>query len=249
MDEDLKTQVQKLIEEQRQKERLTPAQKWDVAVIFGAVTTVAVAVLALGGQPVVKEAARLTAERVASDRLGQTLLNDPNFISEIRGDTSLIPRDAVVAFDRSGGCPPGWTNFVDAFGRVIIGAGDPSSSPFPNGSDNIALARKGFRETSGSETHKLTTGEMPSHTHAISTGYSIDSQIDWHDGLAGNTLRSGNPNQPVTGIDHYFNNQDPKIQRGGGHGVLDRVLEAVGGNQPHDNMQPYIALYLCKKES
>jgi hypothetical protein len=44
-----------------------------------------------------------------------------------------VPRGAVMAFDRDDlgvdACPPGWSPFLEARARVIVGAGDPSKAP------------------------------------------------------------------------------------------------------------------------
>ena len=34
-----------------------------------------------------------------------------------------IASDAVVAYDRSGGCPDGWSDFDEGQGRVVLGSG------------------------------------------------------------------------------------------------------------------------------
>lgn len=74
-------------------------------------------------------------------------------------------------------------------------------------------------ETGGAKTHTLTTSEIPSHTHT-------------YDGID-NTL----PN-----AQDYDNT--------GGNGIwygLNQTSGATGGGQAHNNLQPYIVVYMWKR--
>ncbi|WP_139792901.1 hypothetical protein [Pseudophaeobacter leonis] len=64
-----------------------------------------------------------------------------------------IPRNAVVAFDQPN-CPAGWDPYHHADGRFILGLGDDNS----------------LGATGGSETHRLTIEEMPTHDHGAVFG-------------------------------------------------------------------------------
>ena len=67
-------------------------------------------------------------------------------------DTGLtIPSGGVVAFDRPGGCPAGWSNFAEGAGRTIVG----SEGSYP------------YRSMGGAEMVMLTVREMPSHSHVV----------------------------------------------------------------------------------
>lgn len=86
-------------------------------------------------------------------------------------------------------------------------------------------------KTGGAATHKLTTNEMPSHTHKVSwynsaTGGSGDT--GWNDG--------GNKWQPST------SGWDGK---GGSKDGL--VATATGSGSAHNNMPPYLAVYVWKR--
>lgn len=74
----------------------------------------------------------------------------------LKGSTAA---GAVIAFDRPGGCPTGWSEFTDAAGKVIIGVGE--------GSLKEKLASRKYRAEGGEEKHKLTTLETPKHAHYL----------------------------------------------------------------------------------
>ena len=74
--------------------------------------------------------------------------------------------------------------------------------------------------TGGEATHKLTIDEMPSHNHDV----NFDQIWGWG-GTRSFATTSGGP------------------LAGGGY-LRDR-----GGNQPHNNMPPYLAVYIWKRVS
>ena len=78
--------------------------------------------------------------------------------------------------------------------------------------------------TGGEATHKLTINEMPSHNHPVhlsGTAYSnITSNVDW---LYESSYRI--------------------------YGGEDVAGSNVGGNQAHNNMPPYLAVYVWKRVS
>lgn len=153
---------------------------------------------------------------------------------------AAFPAGSIVAFDldlkTQAGCPEGWAFFEPAGGRFIIGAGDHDNDWFPEGSDTPTRLtiyptfaqddRAGIQETpqaratGGAETHTLLKDEMPVHTHVQRVG---------QDGVVGERIAKWN----ITGL---------------GGPVVAAPTEHAGGNKPHNNMPPYIALYYCKKE-
>ena len=75
--------------------------------------------------------------------------------------------------------------------------------------------------TGGEAAHKLTVDEMPSHKHKYLLTYSNEGTISKYF-PDGSSLKPGN-----------FQNED--------------YMEAKGGNQPHNNMPPYLAVYMWKR--
>jgi len=77
-------------------------------------------------------------------------------------------------------------------------------------------------ETGGSKTHTLTTSELPSHTHSISYDQS---------GPGGNNVNSSF----YAGISNNVS------------GAFSRNTNSTGDGQAHNNLQPYIVVYMWKR--
>ncbi len=140
--------------------------------------------------------------------------------SEVVGD--LVPPGAVIAFDLSGGCPVGWQEFYEVAGRTIIGVGQGSIDQI--GDQDIPLTERRWRDFGGAETHILTSSEMPLHNHD-NIGALVGRDMTWY---------GPNESHPVP-----TNDAAP----GSEFDWTD------GGGRPHSIMQPYVALYFCKKAS
>ena len=84
--------------------------------------------------------------------------------------------------------------------------------------------------TGGEATHTLTTDEMPKHMHSGIT-------------IAGNKLTawSDSGTGGVFDMTSLFN--------GSGHNSNDFFAEPKGGSQPHNNLPPYLAVYMWKRAS
>ena len=140
------------------------------------------------------------------------------------GNDALIPVGAVMAFDLPNGCPMGWKTFEEATSRVIVGAyadraAGNITAPTEDENGN-ALSARHYRNWGGTEKHKLEISELPSHDHAYIDRYVV-SRGD------AEMMTDG----PIRGWrDH------------------ERTTKQKGGNIPHNNMPPYIALHYCKKE-
>ena len=84
-------------------------------------------------------------------------------------------------------------------------------------------------ETGGSETVSLLESEIPSHTHSLTA-----SQADAGSRTAPNQLYAAG----IGGVVAY-----------GPVGALtqfaDATITPAGGDQPHNNMQPYLTLNFC----
>ena len=84
-------------------------------------------------------------------------------------------------------------------------------------------------ETGGSDTVSLLESEIPSHSHGVSA-----SAGDGYDQTpVGSKLATG------IGISQFAPSNGPLTQ------LNDNALTPAGGDQPHNNMQPYLTLNFC----
>lgn len=82
-------------------------------------------------------------------------------------------------------------------------------------------------ESGGEETHTLTIGEMPAHTHAIQASNAIGTSQVSTDNVWSNSgnVKSFGAQTDVT--------------------MSPNALSVAGGNQAHSNMQPYTVINYC----
>lgn len=139
----------------------------------------------------------------------------------------LIIASTIECRDIRGG---GWSNFDAAGGRFIIGAGPHPGNPGVTKSYTAfttegALPSTGYeKSTGGEEKHILTIPEMPVHDHANSPHVFL-LQSDSNDTIGSvRDQTTGEPNLHTTGR-----------------------IKPEGGNQPHNIIPPYVALYYCKR--
>ena len=98
--------------------------------------------------------------------------------------------------------------------------------------------------TGGEATHKLTVGEIPSHNHtgSINTAgehtHSLTLKALWGDGngsgngWAGDTRDGGSRTNTFSTVGNHT------------HTV---TINSTGSGQPHNNLQPYISVYMWKR--
>jgi microcystin-dependent protein len=123
----------------------------------------------------------------------------------------------------------GTSNFAlpDLRSRATIGEGQgPGLSPYTLG------------ETAGTEIHTLTTTEMPAHTHAVNAvnnGNSGGTNVPGNTVLlgAGYAVEANNPAVPIYSTDAPSQLMSPQ------------AVGVAGGNQPHENRMPFLALNWC----
>ena len=132
-----------------------------------------------------------------------------------KGSTSTIP-DGWVLCDGQNGTP-------DLRDKFVLGAGNSYS----------------VGNTGGEETHALTVGEMPSHSH--NTTYSIRTTL-----LRSSTRLDGagyytDRNEYV----YSANNASEAYAYEFAYG--ESIISDTGGNSAHNNMPPYYALCFIMK--
>lgn len=126
-----------------------------------------------------------------------------------------------------------WSAF--AAGRVLVGI-DAGQTEF----DTV-------EETGGAKTHTLTESEMPSHTHVQDAHTHI--QNSHTHSISGGS--SDDTSAPFTGPDA---STSTATAFGGGIGSTTAVNQNAtatnqntGGGQAHNNLQPYIVVYMWKR--
>jgi microcystin-dependent protein len=83
-------------------------------------------------------------------------------------------------------------------------------------------------ETGGSETVSLLQSEIPSHSH----GVMVSSQQALENIPAGQNAAAGD------GVNLYAPSSNFAA-------MSDQALAPAGGDQPHNNLQPYLTFYFC----
>ena len=160
-----------------------------------------------------------------------TLLTVWALVQQWPGKIGLTPSGAVMAFDLKEGCPPGWLPYPQAWGRFVIGAvatkDDIATMPakFSKDARGVDLTPRPFGDQGGEELHLLKPEEMPKHSHVY-----VSSEPGAH------KKSNGVPN--------------PVFAFGSDAGLSphETATTEVGGNDAHNNMPPFIALYFCKKD-
>jgi microcystin-dependent protein len=84
-------------------------------------------------------------------------------------------------------------------------------------------------ETGGSETVTLLESEIPAHTHTLRANNALgDSPVPTNNTLA-----------------RYVNNAYQTTTNANLVSMSDAALPPAGGDQPHNNMMPYLTFYFC----
>jgi len=140
---------------------------------------------------------------------------------------------ATLGFDKVYLCN-GSNGTPDKRGRVAVGAIrdvpggslDPAVDPAVNPNN----PNWGLKDKAGETFHTLTVPEMPSHTHTVT-----DPQHS-HTFASGVLTNGTGPFSGVGGGGLYFSTQTSPASTG-------ISINAAGGSQPHNNIQPSIAAY------
>ncbi len=121
-------------------------------------------------------------------------------------------------------------------GKVLIGV-DSEDTDF-----DVVESSTGSAGTGGTKTHTLTEAEMPSHNHIVPHTYGATSQysetvINWVSAIGTTTIKSGQ-GESVTHANKY------STYVGGDSSEGDTT---AGTTSAHNNVQPYITVYMWKR--
>lgn len=141
------------------------------------------------------------------------------------GTDANFPAGAVLAFDLPSQCPDGWSPFAEGQGRVVVGASFGIDDNLFRGT---ALTQRKYRDHGGEERVTLTEAQMPEHRHISGDFDSIMTGV-------------GAGQAPAGLLEDIQESGRANLYRRG-------AMPVAGGSEPHNNMPPYIALYLCKKD-
>lgn len=92
------------------------------------------------------------------------------------------------------------------------------------------LSLRDIGETGGQETVSLLQSEIPSHSHAL---MAQNSPLGTTASPAGNSFT-----RPASG-NLYSSTLNPAVV------MSDNAVAPAGGDQPHNNMMPYLTFYFC----
>lgn len=114
----------------------------------------------------------------------------------------------------------------DLQGRVIVGVGS-----------GTGLTARNPNDVFGSETHTLSTSEIPSHSHTPTAASIVGKKVTMHEGFS--VQEAGGDSQPS----YSFQNTQPTFAA-----AADFFVSAGGGGS-HNNVQPSRALYYIIRTS
>ena len=188
--------------------------------------------------------------------VARVLANNSDFQSAVGSKVSPMPSGMIAAYYFEGRgdssqmrCPEGWSQFADANGRVIVGAGRQRGTS----------RTWEFGSVGGKEKASLTTEQMPSHTHKVmDPGHTHVARAP--DYMGENTGKA--QGWPKNNIHYRFKSTDRGFgspQAGNirdynihesalGKANTGMVVADTGGDQQVDTMPPYIVMYICKKD-
>lgn len=138
-----------------------------------------------------------------------------------------------------------WVAF--AAGRTLMGFG-----PGNDGTDTWAQA--GVLNTGGKYYHTLTTNEIPSHNHDIAiSGTAVSNGAHYHKFMGDDGIAAYNYKESYINYDaksHGGNGGIYRTTTDGAHEhalALNASIGTRGGNGKHNNVMPYIIVYMYRR--
>lgn len=154
-------------------------------------------------------------------------------------------------------------NLIYPIGSIYMSVNNVSPSTFLGGTweqiqDTFLLcsgSKYGAGSTGGEATHTLTQAESPAHTHTRGSmeigGFFSATIPDYHSNTAEGAFVGGGRDAGYNGANYRVGNSSPSTPMYGYDFYASRswtgVTSSVGSNQPHNNMPPYLAVYVWKR--
>lgn len=165
----------------------------------------------------------------------------------ILSDGSRLEKDGKINADKLGGKTLAQIMLeLYPVGAVYISANSTSPASLFGGTweqlkDRFLLgagSAYAAGSTGGEATHKLTVSEMPSHIHSVNIASTeTRNRVIWADGY-------GSSDKNAWGFG-YVEDTSSGLPTGT-HGV---TAAYTGGSQSHNNMPPYLAVYMWRRVS
>lgn len=193
------------------------------------------------------------------DSGGNLRLAIPIKVSELENDTGYVTKDALVTNAQI-------VDLIYPVGSIYMSVNSTSPATlfggtweqlggrFLLGADSSYSAGS----TGGEKTHTLTTEEMPSHNHSGSTNttgshtHSFGNNEYIHTTNDGDTGADGGDN--ITGDKYKYprskssaSYHHPSATNSSGNHSHSFSTSSAGGNSAHNNMPPYLAVYMWKR--
>jgi hypothetical protein len=194
---------------------------------------------------VARTEARESATFIRAVSVAEFLMRNEEFKAQISAGALDALKGSVVAFSVPCANVAGWTDYKEGWGRFIIGAVeaeqlDSIPAGFRKSQSGGDLSARPIGKAGGDEAHVLTVDEMPAHEHGIGANRAGNgSPMGW---IAADNVLFGTGPGPKSVLVHAGGAEEANCT-----GDRCRTTMTTGRAQPHSNMPPYVALYLCQK--
>jgi microcystin-dependent protein len=127
-------------------------------------------------------------------------------------------------------------------GRTTFGLPDLRGRVASHAGNGPGLSTMTWGERGGAETHTLQTNQIPVHTHAASTELTLQAKCNTGEGDSedpvGNLAATAEEGAPYS-----TGSADGNLDSGAVVGTATTTVNNAGGNQSHNNMQPFLGIY------